>query len=803
MVDLEILKKHGVTVERLKEIFMAVKGDDHTLADKIRHKIRDRVQAGITYNLANYRHWYACDVAWDVPFRQTTYSLVRGMLDRGLKDKDVISALEGTDISEMILLYDKSGKLMSGKINPQDVAEMKISAPVFFHIFIPLAKGYTTIRAAAIVNSYRQVPLLSFEASKSTAQNRLKSEIITDRIELMSTQYGYFDVIKQAVMHMLHYSQAVIFPAEEWDSQSQRLNVPTPNDPTKTTEKEVVIKEGLRFNIPHPSRVFLDSLYRPSTINSDSGVKYGGYWCILRAGDIMDDPTYWNTDRISISSTDWISNSPAFFNTVYSSCAVRFASRTDVDQGDRETKTTFYTTNDKDRALTLVQYFEKMNPKTLGIGDYDHDVWFRFVIAGQDTVAYAAPLPYCPMAYFGYDALETRAQNSSMTLEVLPFQDHISNLFSQYILTVKNNLTNLSFFDTNQVDKTVIDGIKNLGQKSFADRNFFPMDMRTNRMGGQNNLAEAFQSFTFPHQATDDLIKGVTELLSVLERVLVLSPQELAQTASHELTAEEVRNMNSAKSTRYEFTAGAVDRGIYALKVMLYEGLMAYGETDLYARLPNPVSEEQLKALGFTVEESDKKTTLVTGKKTAMLIESFASTRDGDLRSSGPDTAHAMVAMLQAITSNQQLLMEVGVPQVITLINEIASIAGLPRDFKFVPTGINAEHQAQQLQQQVEGLATKIEQSAVADVAGNLKPIFEKQAEKFQSIEQQLNALAALIQPSGGGAPPIVGAQPTPPPLMPQPPIPNGNFPPPNPGPSLGPPPMAPAPGSGPFPPGA
>lgn len=788
MVDIDVLTKHKVTQDRLKAIFTAEDGPDKVIADKIRKRIRDRIQNGISYNINNYRHWYACDVAWDVPFRQSTYSLVRGMMDKRLSSEDISKALEGVDLSDMVLYYDKSGKQLSGRINQSDVAETKVHAPTFFHIFLPLAKAYTTIRAAAIVNSYRQVPLFDYEASKSTPQNRLKSEIITDRVELMNSQYGYFDIVKQAVMHMLHYSVAVLFPAEQWHEVRQRLNVPDDADPTKTTEKEVVVKEGVRFNVPHPSRVFLDTAYRPSTINSDTGVMYGGYWSIVRASEVASNPDiYWNAQRITTGVTDWITQSPAFFNTVYSSCALRFADKTSTDRGDRETRTTWYTMADTDKALTLIQYFEKLNPKEHGLGDYDYDVWFRFVIAGDDTVTYAAPLPYCPMVYFGYDALETRAQNSSMTLEILPFQDHISNLFSQYILTVKQNLTNLTLFDTNQIDKVTIDQIKGLGHQAYSQRNFLPMDMRTNRMG-QNNIAEAFQTFTFPIQPTGDLINGVNELLRVLERMLVLSPQELAQTASHELTAEEVRNMNEAKSTRYEFTAGAVDRGIYALKVLLYQGLMSYAEPDLYARLATPVSEQDLTKLGFTVEHSDAQSKLVKGKKSAVFIESFASTRDGDLRTNSPQVAQAMTQLLQSITGNQALLMEVGVPQAITLVNAIASTLGLPRDFRFTPTGANAEQQAQQLQQQVEQLSTKIEQSAVADVASQLKPIFEKQKEKFDAIEQQLQQLAALITQAGSpppqNVPPIQNA-PVPGPIAPVTPMagpPGGPPVPPNPG---------------------
>ena len=774
MVDIEILKLRGVTSDRLKQMFTAKKGTDFDKAEVIRKRLNQRCDAGRSWNFSTYRYWYSCDLAWDVPFRQTTYTLVRGLIDRSLSGKEILSVLEGMDVSEMISVYDKSGKQVTTAFDPKEVKEVKVHAPTFFQIFIPLAKAYTTIRAAAIINSYRQVPLFKYEAAKSTKLNRTKSDVITDRVELMSTQYGYYDVLKRAVLQMLHYSQAILFPSEEWNFEKQLVR-----EKDGATPKEVVVKEGVRFNIPHPSRVFLDPAYAPSTINSDSGVGYGGYWYITRFSEVAGNKLYWNTDRIT-DGKDLVQAHPGFFNTVYNSCALRFNVPQDNDKNDREGKIGVYTADYPDRAVTITNYFERLNPKDVGIGDYDYPVWFRFVVASDDTVIYAAPLPYSPMVYFGYDALETRAQNASMTLEVLPFQDHITNLFSQYLLTVKQNLANVTFFDTNQVDKKVIDDIQNLGQKTYVAQNFAPIDMRANRMVGQNNIGEAFQSFNFPYKQTDGLLSGVNQILGVLERVLVISPQELAQTASHELTAEEVRNMNQAKSTRYEFTAGAVDRGVYALKVLLYRGLMAYAEPDLFARLPMPVDEKALKELGFVVEDAQDNTALVSGKKSSIMVESFASTRDGDLRVDNVQAATSMVQMLQTIMGNPVLFEAVGIKQIVDLINQITQVAGLPRDFRFAITeeGTKAQ-QMQAVQQQVMQLAEQIQQSTVGMVGQQLEPVFAQQAQRFQELEAQLQEVIQAVQQIPPPAPPPMAMPPEALPPLPAPPP--GALPPPTP----------------------
>jgi hypothetical protein len=107
-----------------------------------------------------------------------------------------LKVLEGPDLSQMLTLYDKDGRVVTGIRSPDQVTRVEINAPTFFHIFIPLCKAYTTIRAAAIVNSYRQIPLFKYEASRSTKENRIKADIITDRVEVISTQYGYYSVLR-------------------------------------------------------------------------------------------------------------------------------------------------------------------------------------------------------------------------------------------------------------------------------------------------------------------------------------------------------------------------------------------------------------------------------------------------------------------------------------------------------------------------------------------------------------------------------------------------------------------------------
>ena len=749
MVDLDIIKAAGGTPERLRKVFEKSKeteGKDAEVRKRITDRIRSRVGRGVTNNLVNYRYWYACDLAWDVPFRQTTASLMRGLIDRNLKPEDVLKIMEGHDVSQMIRYRDKAGNVTTSSTGTDCV--MEVHAPTFFEIFIPVAKAYTTIRAAAIVNTYRQTPTFKYEPTKSTKTNRLKAEVITDRVQLMSMQYGYYDVIKQAVLHMLHYSQAVVFPMEEWHKETHLAG---------TSKEPVITKEGIRPHIPHISRTFFDPVHRPSTINCDVGVSFGGYWRITNWGEIRDTPGYWNLDEVSLGQTDYIVTNPAFFNTIYSSCALRFPQPDTSDDRDRESKIDNYTDEMADKAILRTEYFEKMNPKKEGLFDYDHPLWFRFAIASDDTILYCAPLPYNPMSYFGYDALETRSQNASLTLECLPTQDHISNLISQYLVTIKQNLANLTLFDTNVVDREVVAKVQNLGEEMYRGLNFVPTDNQQN-LRGQNDVRQAFTSFTFPKQPAGDLINGINQLLSMLERLLQLSPQELAQSASHEQTAEEIRTVTEARSTRFEFTAGAVDMGIYAFKKMLYDALMAYGTKEVYASLPIPVDEKALEALGFTVveEESDTQRKVIKGNITAVSLDSFSSARDGDQRINNAATASAMTTMLSIILGNQAIFADVGAAKVIDFMNQIAATAGLPRDFRFVSSGMaDAMMQRQvltdQLAQMQQEIAAGAAQMATQQIVKELAPLagaVRENREEIEKIQEQVAGIAEVVLPA-------------------------------------------------------
>ena len=778
MIDLDILKDHGYTQAVMKSAFTAKKPSDKI--KKLTDKMRNRIQEGVSRSLRDHKLYYSLDLAWNAPLRQISPTLLHSLMNKESDDKSVASALESWGVSHLV----------EDHVSAKGETTKALNLPRFYQIFVPLVKAYVTIRWARIFNDRNLVPLFKFEPQKSTQENRVKGEVVTDRVQLISQQYDYPTVLSQSIFQMLHYGYCFQFPKESWHSEKQLER------DSDGGEKETYTKEGIRYHSPHPARTFWDVAHRPSSFNSDTGCKFCGYWTIKRYADVKNNPHYYNTDKVTAGSIDWLTTNPNFglyVNSGYSGVVNFLKKETGSMLMDREKEIQYYSSEHDDHSVLVTEYFEKLNPKKVGLFDYDYDVWFRFCLAQDDTVVYAEPLPYCPAIYYGYDSNELQTINPSLSLEILPFQDHVGNMLTQYLLSIKQNLTNLTFVDEDQVGSVTIDEINDAGQNMYSTLNFVGYSSRKARVG-QHDADKAFTSFKFPQQNTQEVMNGVRSILDILERVLVLSAQEVGAAASHEQTAEEVRSIASYTSNRLQFTSSAVDRAMYAWKNQIYNGLMAYGESEFYAQLQTPITRERLETLGFTVEDADEgissKPVVAVRDKTAMSLDSFTSVRDGMDRINNTSSANVMSQLFGAAMGNPMVAQVVGPEQAVGLLNQIFELAGVPRDFRLKMAKsveelekAQAEAQGQQegggegvagLQEQLMGqfqeaaqmlqqqVAEQLAQSSEAvrqQVLTEVGGVTEQIAGQAQANANQLLRQAQVIEQiaqtvGGGGAPP-------------------------------------------------
>jgi hypothetical protein len=714
--------KYKLSEEDLKAYWTAEK--DNEGRKKLRDLISSRLKDGIDSGLRDHKIYWSVDLAYDTPFQQTTFTLVRHIISKKYKDTQEC--------------YDALGKwgmnldeITSYSVGPDGKPRPVINVPAFYKLLIPLVKAYTTIRQAKLFNDRNQNPLFKYEPIHFTLQNRVVGEVITDLVHRISSEYGYPQILRQAILQTLRYGICLMFPQEEWHSEK----CPDENGEIKT------VREGLRYNLPHPTRMAYDPSHRLSTINTDTGISWALYWQIDTFGNLEANKKYWNTEKITygrnIKST-W----PTYFEEIYP-CVMNYpeAAREGIGAGesDRENKIAYYDSAQKDKAVTKTEYFMKLNPKEYGMGDYDYPLWFRFVVASDDTVLWCAPVPYCPIIFMGYDFDDMRTRNAGLGLEILPFEDMLGNVLSQWILSTKQNLSRCVFYDTNQVDAAVLENVENLGQKRFSGVPFIPYDSRKAQMAG-TNPRDSFVPIQFPEHNTEQIAALLNAVLSLLERVLVLSSQEIGQASSHEQTAEETRVISANTSTRVTFTGTFIDDGIDAWKRQLYRAAKAYMDDDITTQvtMDNPDTEKALKELGFDVEDDGAKGRMidaqikvpVKGKLSKVSLDSFINvTRDGEDRINNANIAASGMQLLQVALNNPLTAAAIGPKQALDLITQFAVLAGLPRDFrlKVAEQAANPETQVEDVQNLVTQAAQEIQASTLKTVNDQMiTPIVQK-----------------------------------------------------------------------------
>lgn len=776
MIDKKLLEERGITAEGWKKWLApedkspGAEGSRQEKITALRDRIRTRIQNGRDQNVANHKVYWAVDLAWDTPFRQVNPTLLQGLADKKFSSTE--------DVNKILTLwgFDLGSVLVDGEKDKNGIAVKRLDVPSFFNVFVPLVRAYVTIRWAKITNDRNRNPFFTFEPSINDLKSRMKCEALTHRMGVMASQYGYFNVFKQCVFQMLHYGRTLQFPEEEWHTEDQetadeKMAVKANGAIEKDEKKRMYrrVREGIRYHMPHPTRTFFDESHMASTLNTDTGCDYAGYWRVKRYRDVEKVAAYYNKDKITVGDNGWATSAGAnaFFATVYP-CTMKFPSYTPPSQNDRETKllNNYYGKHQMDAAVVVTEYFEKLIPSENGLGDYDYPIWARFVVAGDDTIIYAAPLCYRPVTWYGYDTDEARAENPSLSLEILPFQDQFSNLMTQYLLSCKQNLTNVTFVDTDPMGTDgpgFIEKLKNLGEKILRTRIFVPYSGMKARKS-QHNIPNVFHSTAFAQLDTQSIVQAMKILLDTLERVLVMSSQEVAQAATHEQTKAEVTHISDQSSTRLVFTATPVDQGCEAWKQQLYEADMAYGSDDFWTQIPNdpPLSKEELEKMGFTWDEEDKSMPadnkiMVKAKRSAVQLLTFANRRDNMDRLNDPETAVSMLNALDNLLKGPMGPV-IGADQALKIINLSAKLAGFPKEFKLEnkAPAMKPEEKAAQEQQMLKQFSDEVLQH----VKEGMVPILDKIKEHDQAIGQIMQTIQAANVPQ-----PIPVNVPTPQPL--------------------------------------
>lgn len=757
-IDLEHVRSKGLDQESLKKIFEASEEErEKTESGKKVNKLielhRWRIDEGVRRSLAEARVVRAIDRAFDASQNQITYTIVRDLIDRGPGQKELLSMAKDWGLESMLVdmvdstgnrLDDMGRKMKNNSGNPGK----KLNLPTFFNIFMPMVAAYVKIRWAKLFNDRDVYPLLKYEPHRQDEADRALCKVVTARIDRFSVDLGYREDIKQSIKDMLLYSRCLVFPRESYYREEQMV---------KGSKK--VVKEGIRWYRPHPTRCFFDQAHPLHTINSDSGCEYAGFWSIKRWQEVDSSPHYWNKDKVGFKDLSWRNSSLwTYYQELYP-CAARFPDIRTGGSNEREQEAFFYRRGAKnDDGVDVVDFHHKLVPKDWGLGDYEYPIWMRFVYAGDRSVIFAEPMGYAPVHAYLYEYDENRTVNSSLAQELLPFQDHISNLLSQYLMTVKKNLVRVVGVDTDMVTEEFFKTVENSSENMLRGIEFAKFSGK-HLARQQSDFSRAFVPVPMPIQPTGELIGAINTIIGMAERVLGFSAQELGQSADHQQSATETSITATNTTARMGFTASGIDPAIYAMKKALYNALLAHGSDEITVQVADLTEGGMaaLKRAGFEVESGEEAGYGVVGKKEALSVEQFSSEREGANRISDPQAAQLMLTFVDRMMV-PQIAQLVGLDNILKMFNQVASRMGVPGDFKAMMAGPKppspeeqqAAQQASQEQavQQIQAVVQSQLEPLVGGIQQQLGEPVAAHDQKITALEQAITQIAQKAQTS-------------------------------------------------------
>lgn len=763
-VSLTQLKKAGITPKNLKRIFTAKEEDRLPAHRRLYDSLRCKTNDGIQQNLRDYRIYQAIDAAFDSAFAQTTPMLVRGIVERmnkeNLSQKQVLELCAKAQIPFTDLFCrDKDAKTETGW------GEWRYQGPpTFFNVRVPIVKVYVISRLASLFNARNQDPLLNYLPRVDTARNRLQAEAITSLMSKSVEDLGEITVFRDAILHALLYSIAVVFTQETWYVEEQ----------LDDDGKPVVVKEGLRHIVPRPERTFYDLRHPVTTFNTNSGCEYAAFWRLQTYGEISANPMYWNKKAIPFGTQWWDTKYAGnFFQEIYP-CRMFPQIAGGLETTDRETRAAYYTTDMADKAVFLTNFFWKLVPSDWGLGGYNYPIWFRFEIASDNTVMWCEPVPYNPVLVMPYDSDGGRSRNASLALEIIPWQEIYGNALSQLLFTAKQNLANINFYDTEVLTQDTIREVTNAGEQQLRGIVMVPFNSQEmRRRVGPGGIEKSIHSMTLTRGSTVELTNVLGVITTMLERQLGMSSQEIGQAASHEQTVPEIELTKNATQSRLAFTGSFVDEYMSAWKQQLWDAFQVYGDKDFEAQVSFKSSQltEILKELGFDVLDEPhsrpEDMVTVTGKVKNIELTSFARLSNDTERDVDDKNAGIIMQAVTAIANNQILGPAVGADPLLRLMSRAVQYLTGEQDFEVKREAVSPEQQqAQQAQQQqlmqevqklaqqaVEQMAPQIVQTSVEQslkVAGEqiAKPASEaikSEQEAIVELQQHQKELTALV----------------------------------------------------------
>jgi len=677
MVNLKILKKFGCDSGKLREIFTCEDTDNpyHAIRRKFEKRLESRILDGLQKSCKNSDLYMAVDMAWDsAPLNKETVPLLlyaQGKIDL----KRCARSLEDLGCAEKFC--EKDSKTQEIKT---------INMPRLYEVSVDLVRSFITRRVAAQASRFANLwPYFKYEPRGSRDVDKFVAELMSQRADIMADQFGYRHYFTQVIRDTFFYGHCVSFPKEAWSEEKQWVAEQVSEEfrsDAGAKPESVVVREGIDFYNPHPTRVFYDISEPLAKVNTDTGPAYIGYWDVVRYGDVEGDAAYWNRDRIEYSGELFalLGKYPLFFDYYLDPCLVKAQPDTQslASGNDRKSNVGAYSGTDEDKALFLTQYFERVNPADEGIGEYPHDVWMRLVVASDNTVVYGEFLPSLPAVYCGLNENDNRLVNISQAHELLPYQDQITNILSQMLKDLKSGLTQIWLLNKDVLDKQTQDYITEAmkGDKLYAHPHallFSGSQMKDLNLDIDKVLKVVQAEMAMK---VNEAFAAIMQILGIVERLMILSPHELGQPAPREITASEVTVISNTTNSIYAFISDGVDEARTAVKKMIFESLVGASEHLLDLPIARRFPESVIEKAKFSLTDGGH----IRGAVENLVVSYNFNSRDGAERSVDTQAAQTLMQMAAQLFQIPGLAQEIGKERLFGILNEIFRLSGANHD---------------------------------------------------------------------------------------------------------------------------
>lgn len=753
MVDLEILKKFGTHRKKIAEIFTAVKPDNPAWGkltdekkaeieknlktrERIQKRIRSRLNEHITWSMKHASLYASADLAWDSsPITKATVPLLQYAQGK-INFSTCVSSMS-TDCKEKYLQKNEDG-------------DVSLDLPQFFEVNINIIRSFITRRLAAQTTKYNNLwPFYKYVTRSTAPKDKLRGDVLSQRVDMMADQFGYRNQDSQAMRDAFLYAHSVDFLRSSWEVEKQLE--PTissedfdTGDKDEVNQKARIVKEGVSWVRPHPTRVFWDDNHPLSSINSDTGCEYIGFWDISRYGDIFNNNLYFNKEAINYSSNLWS------LQTQYQNYFNQYFDRINPPAGctqtdpaaanDLKSNIGVYGESKQDASVFTSNYYEKIIPKDEGIGDYPFPVWFRFVVASDDTVIFGEPMPSSVAAYLGMNENDSRRVNISFAVELMPYQDQLTNLYTHLLLSIQVELLRIVTINTDVIGGDQQEAKKHLDylEKQLQGRNFssqpivikyslekmMSLGIDPKRIEKVVHIAETNVSNTIT-----DIFRAITQLLANVERMMAMSPAELGQPAPREISATEVNEIASTTSSVFGFISDAIDDFRAAKKRIIYESLVCCSQSKVKTPTKDRYSKKTIEEAGFEVDPAedtekgrvDLKQRTVIGTRKKLIHDYAFSSRDGSERPSNVQAANTLVQLLAQVIPIPGVLNGMGKEKLYEIINEIFRLSGAGVDLLLeIQEGDSDKFEDDKLQQ-MEQVINELANTAIPQLANAVK----------------------------------------------------------------------------------